>query len=893
MEEMPPSPTRPRRRRPTPNYREEDSEGSSFEHIPTPPESPYEPSESVRRTLDEWGIEITPEVYERMRTPGSRPKTPNPSTSNMSLGNQGGNGNGNDLQRPQDETTEGAVGGNGASGLNTGSNQGGSPPPETNRASTLSVPGLLSTSNPNIFVSEVLARGVDPNDPESTVIPLLDNQGRPVCTELGKILYVSSQPDRKVDPPKKSKEGKITKVALAEAIASAEGYLGIPGSGGARPKTTATTARIDQLQNELKALSLELQKEQEAAYSDQSSTLEGILKRPPSSAQRNRENLFQQGAFRPGKASPHTGQAGTRSWPSWKARDDTPHPHVYKYASYGKRDPLADLQKKGGKKSERGVYRIGLGEHEEIPFPGREEERARNVMAEKRKGMEPHIDVWLTENEDENALRMHMRIKMRDVMAAQAALDEIFDEEFPQDQVEWAVRRVRATLKDAENVYKQAYEELARIISYNDFMRETMAREEFVNLCQDSEVRIEAYFERLKSEEKYIREAKLPQITLAPFYGEGASKYSDYQRWSQQYDDMIGNRPGLGESQKMHYLLNSVKGEAKATVKGFTSGDSLDDALEALYERYGDPQRIVDENLNMIMTLPKLTNRYDNKGLRQMYNTYFTALCALKTHQNIPDEMGSLIVATVMKKLPSHHIELWSLWQGEKTVDDFTRFFRAQVTAVEDSSRSRVEPQGSGQKSGGKQETKKSGGQKQKQKSNYATSGFQSTTCKGQGPDGPDSGDQTVSGNAAGGKQQSKEGPATRTRSNQFQGQKKKEDYGKKENYQKKEDYKKKADHHSDESVKYDCVFCGYNHPPETCPRAKAMSVRERIEKVIAQKACISCLQYKHFVSSCRKRKPCQKRGANNEECQKYHSPLLHGVDIATFLRERMAEARQ
>ena len=103
----------------------------------------------------------------------------------------------------------------------------------------------------------------------------------------------------------------------------------------------------------------------------------------------------------------------------------------------------------------------------------------------------------------------------------------------------------------------------------------------------------------------------------------------------------------------MNYLVNLVKGEAEATVKGLTlSHGNYKVALDLLKATFADPQLLISAHMNRLLELETVQDIRDARELRKLSDQVETNIRCLESLGLDPKSYGPLLIPIFMKKLP-------------------------------------------------------------------------------------------------------------------------------------------------------------------------------------------------------------------------------------------------
>ncbi|XP_055714801.1 uncharacterized protein LOC129808920 [Phlebotomus papatasi] len=148
--------------------------------------------------------------------------------------------------------------------------------------------------------------------------------------------------------------------------------------------------------------------------------------------------------------------------------------------------------------------------------------------------------------------------------------------------------------------------------------------------------------------------AKLEPMKLPQFNG-------DYAQWKSYQDifiSIVDKNDQLSKSQKLHYLKDSLKGEALASIDHLTiSDENYDAAWEIVKSGYDNKVMIVNAHIEKFLKLPAISNP-SASSLKSLYSgsrSILQALEAIKVTQRDP-----WLIYFISQKLDDESKTLWS-----------------------------------------------------------------------------------------------------------------------------------------------------------------------------------------------------------------------------------------
>ncbi|XP_054709666.1 uncharacterized protein LOC129219330 [Uloborus diversus] len=157
---------------------------------------------------------------------------------------------------------------------------------------------------------------------------------------------------------------------------------------------------------------------------------------------------------------------------------------------------------------------------------------------------------------------------------------------------------------------------------------------------------------------------KLPKIPLPTFSG----KFEEWNLFKTQFNSLINENPELSESEKLHYLRGSLKGEAKILE---TTDDSFSSLFKALEQRDENKRIIVDCHINNILNIQPIKHE-SAKDLRIILDNVKKNLRSLKLLDFARDKLSNAILLNVvLEKLDRETRKQYELTLKDKEVPDF------------------------------------------------------------------------------------------------------------------------------------------------------------------------------------------------------------------------------
>ena len=152
-------------------------------------------------------------------------------------------------------------------------------------------------------------------------------------------------------------------------------------------------------------------------------------------------------------------------------------------------------------------------------------------------------------------------------------------------------------------------------------------------------------------------ELKLPKISLPTFSG----SYTDWMSFIDLFNGSVDSNSRLNNSQKLHYLKSSLRGDAAKLLASITISDSnYETAKEILLNRYSNPRLISRAHVQSILALPSCDNE-NSACLRKLIETVEEHRLALKNLGHNVDEQDLFLLHIVVDKLGPITRQEWEL----------------------------------------------------------------------------------------------------------------------------------------------------------------------------------------------------------------------------------------
>ncbi|KAH9384106.1 hypothetical protein HPB48_026092 [Haemaphysalis longicornis] len=145
------------------------------------------------------------------------------------------------------------------------------------------------------------------------------------------------------------------------------------------------------------------------------------------------------------------------------------------------------------------------------------------------------------------------------------------------------------------------------------------------------------------------KEASLPKLTIAPFYGD----LCECNKFWKQFDQMINQNSGLTVSQKCNYLRLFLQGEAASAVSGLQTTEACyKDGIIILNKTLGAKTRLEQENFARLPMLNPVMTSSDTAGLRELYDYMVVNIRGTETLGVKKSSFSSMLCDVLLRALP-------------------------------------------------------------------------------------------------------------------------------------------------------------------------------------------------------------------------------------------------
>jgi len=177
---------------------------------------------------------------------------------------------------------------------------------------------------------------------------------------------------------------------------------------------------------------------------------------------------------------------------------------------------------------------------------------------------------------------------------------------------------------------------------------------------------------------------KLPRINLPTFAG----SFDEWIPFRNMFQSMIDQNAALPDTQKMQYLISSLKGEARDVIGSLeVSNENYAEIWGMLRERYDDSTLIIQKHIRALFKMPAIAKE-NHLLLRRLLDNILKHLRALKAFEKA--QWDDLMIHLLMSRLDQKTNRAWksTLKRGEMpTLKQLTDFLAQHCKALEASVR--------------------------------------------------------------------------------------------------------------------------------------------------------------------------------------------------------------
>ncbi|XP_055918573.1 uncharacterized protein LOC129950673 [Eupeodes corollae] len=176
---------------------------------------------------------------------------------------------------------------------------------------------------------------------------------------------------------------------------------------------------------------------------------------------------------------------------------------------------------------------------------------------------------------------------------------------------------------------------------------------------------------------------KLPPIKPPTFSG----SYTSWRSYHDIFTSLVHNNPGLNEIQKMHFLKESLTGDAERLLHHLDlSSGNYAKAWDLLKERYDHKRVLVNSYLKVFFGQP-VQSKESAETLKSLLDTTIEVVHALENLGLPVKDWDTILIYILFQKLSAKTQQLWEEKLGNNkelpTFADFTDFLKSRFRTLE------------------------------------------------------------------------------------------------------------------------------------------------------------------------------------------------------------------
>ena len=223
--------------------------------------------------------------------------------------------------------------------------------------------------------------------------------------------------------------------------------------------------------------------------------------------------------------------------------------------------------------------------------------------------------------------------------------------------------------------------ELEQILQRNDSFHHLTVKIDTCLFSQQTENSFGALSINSSKEPSGVK-IKLPTLKITTFSGD----ITTWQSFWDQYNSAIHSNKEISDINKFNYLHSFLCEEARSIISGLApTSSNYTTAVGLLQKRYGNTQVLISSVMNKFVTLQKVNNDKDVRGLRRLLDQTETSMRNLQSLNVETDRYGTLLVPLINDKLPDNlRISIAKNFEDDIwDIETLVKFLREEVEAKE------------------------------------------------------------------------------------------------------------------------------------------------------------------------------------------------------------------
>lgn len=176
---------------------------------------------------------------------------------------------------------------------------------------------------------------------------------------------------------------------------------------------------------------------------------------------------------------------------------------------------------------------------------------------------------------------------------------------------------------------------------------------------------------------------RLPTISIPSFNGE----YNSWLSFKNSFNHLVANNNTLSNLQRLHYLKNSLSGDARKLIQHYDVADAnYEAAWDKIKQRYDNKNFLINTHLKALIHRPSQSNE-SAYALRNVIDSVTDSLNGLRTLEVPTENWDPIIIYILIETLPAETHSAWQLSQVANAdlpkLSDFLKFLENRFRVFE------------------------------------------------------------------------------------------------------------------------------------------------------------------------------------------------------------------
>lgn len=146
-----------------------------------------------------------------------------------------------------------------------------------------------------------------------------------------------------------------------------------------------------------------------------------------------------------------------------------------------------------------------------------------------------------------------------------------------------------------------------------------------------------------------VPRVKLSKLSIKKFGGDLTKRVTIWD----SFNSSIHLNPSLSTVDKFNYLTSLVEASAAEAITDLTvTSANYEEAIATLRKRFGNPQLIVNRQMEALLGVSAVSSYLDIKGLRRLHNNVETHVRGLRALGVLAETYGGLLTSDLVNKIP-------------------------------------------------------------------------------------------------------------------------------------------------------------------------------------------------------------------------------------------------